>query len=301
MNTRQQEYILAIAEEGTMQHASERLFISQSTLSQTLLKLEKELGCQLFIRTARKMIPTKEGEAYIEGARQTLDIKEKTYKKIHEMMQERRTTYRIGVSSHDGIERFLIASSELQRRIDGIEIYAVEDTYKKLLQKLEDNSLNLLITTWNLLSEIPFPFQVLSEEEIMLVASSGMFQNRISAGQGIAWEELKNEKFILTPQGTTLRNMTDAVFSKLTFTPKVVCELNHVPATLRMVEQKDVLAFLPKGLCKPSETLEYYSLIPKLIRYQLIVYNHETECDEVMQDFIHLLHNLDKTARLRYT
>lgn len=289
MNTRQQEYILAIAEEGNIQHASERLFISQSTLSQTLLKLEKELGCQLFIRTARRMVPTKEGELYIAGARQMLEIKERTYRNIHEIMHERRTTYRIGVSSHDGIERFLIASSELQRRMDAVEIYAVEDTYKNLLQKLEDSTLNLLITTWNSLNDIPFPFQVLSEEEIMLVAPKGKFLKMADEDQGIGWNELKNEKLILTPPGTTLRNMTDAVFSRLMFEPKVVCELNHVPATLQMVQQKNVLAFLPKGLCAPSDHLEYFSLFPKLIRYQLLIYNHETECDEVMQDFIRLL------------
>lgn len=291
MNTRQQEYILAIAEEENIQRASERLFISQSTLSQTLLKLEKELGCQLFIRTARKMVPTKEGVVYIDGARQMLTIKENTYKNIHNMRNERRTSYRIGVSSHEGIERFLVASSKLQKRMNGIEIYAVEDTYKNLLQKLSDNTLNLLITTWNLLSDIPFPFQVLSEEEIMLVASSGKYPDRTAGNQSIPWEDLKNESLILTPPGTTLRNMTDAVFSKMMMNPKVVCELNHVPATLRMVEHKHVLAFLPKGLCKPSCQLSYFSLFPKLIRYQIIVYNHETECDEVMQDFIRLLHD----------
>lgn len=44
MNTRQLEYILAIAEEKNILRASEKLFISQSTLSQTLINLEKELG-----------------------------------------------------------------------------------------------------------------------------------------------------------------------------------------------------------------------------------------------------------------
>ena len=37
MNTRQLEYILAIAEEKNILRASEKLFISQSTLSQTLI------------------------------------------------------------------------------------------------------------------------------------------------------------------------------------------------------------------------------------------------------------------------
>ena len=291
MNTRQQEYILAIFEEQNMQRASERLFISQSTLSQTLLKLEKELGCQLFIRTPRKMLPTEVGRIYIEGARQSLDIKHRTYQKIFDFLNERKTSYRIGVSSHEGIERFLEASSLLQKEFDGIEIYAIEDTFKNLIQKLRDNYLDLLIVTWNSLEDIPMPFQVLSEEEIFLVSPKGKFSKTLDNTYEIRWDNLKNEKMILPPPGTALRNMTDSAFNNLPFTPKVLYEINNVSATLRMVQEKNVIAFLPKGLCSPSEDLDYFSLDPRLIRYQIIVYCHSAENDPIMQIFIQQLHH----------
>ena len=65
MNTRQLEYILAIAEEKNILRASEKLFISQSTLSQTLINLEKELGTPLFIRNQRELAITEAGQYYI--------------------------------------------------------------------------------------------------------------------------------------------------------------------------------------------------------------------------------------------
>ncbi len=61
MNTRQMEYIIEIANERNMQRAANKMFVSQSTLSQTLSKLEKELNCQLFTRNIREMIPTRAG------------------------------------------------------------------------------------------------------------------------------------------------------------------------------------------------------------------------------------------------
>ena len=55
MDLRQIQYIVAIAEENNITRAAEKLYITQSALNQQLLKLEKELGVQLFhrSRTAR--------------------------------------------------------------------------------------------------------------------------------------------------------------------------------------------------------------------------------------------------------
>ena len=68
MDLRQIEYILKIAEENNITRAAQKLFISQSALNQQLLKLEKELGVQLFHRSRTNWRPTKAGEIYLEGA-----------------------------------------------------------------------------------------------------------------------------------------------------------------------------------------------------------------------------------------
>ena len=52
MDTKQIEYILKIAEEGNITHAAEKLFLTQPALNQQLLRLEKELGTRLFVRSA---------------------------------------------------------------------------------------------------------------------------------------------------------------------------------------------------------------------------------------------------------
>jgi DNA-binding transcriptional LysR family regulator len=51
MDLKQLEYIIKIAEENNITRAAEKLFITQSALNQQLLKLEKELGTQLFYRS----------------------------------------------------------------------------------------------------------------------------------------------------------------------------------------------------------------------------------------------------------
>lgn len=69
MNTRELEYILAIAKEKSISKAAEKLYVTQPALSLFLTRLESQLGTPLFIRGASGLIPTFAGERYIQMSR----------------------------------------------------------------------------------------------------------------------------------------------------------------------------------------------------------------------------------------
>ncbi|NYE08797.1 DNA-binding transcriptional LysR family regulator [Bacillus niacini] len=71
------EYMIKIAEENNITKAAEKLFITQSALNQQLLKLEKELGTQLFVRSRSNWHLTQAGEVYIENAKKMIQIQKK--------------------------------------------------------------------------------------------------------------------------------------------------------------------------------------------------------------------------------
>ena len=50
MNLKEQEYVCALAENGTITAAAKELFISQPALTASINKLEEELGVKLFDR-----------------------------------------------------------------------------------------------------------------------------------------------------------------------------------------------------------------------------------------------------------
>ena len=85
MDFRQLEYIVAIAENKSISKAAETLFISQSGLNQQLIKLEKELGLQLFDRNKHFLRPTKAGEIYVKNAIEILKIKRNTYTELGDL------------------------------------------------------------------------------------------------------------------------------------------------------------------------------------------------------------------------
>lgn len=69
MDIKNPEYILEIArQQSSSPGAAEKLFVTQSTLSQYLLKLEAELGTPLFLRDKNCLTPTDAGRIYLQAA-----------------------------------------------------------------------------------------------------------------------------------------------------------------------------------------------------------------------------------------
>ena len=68
MELKELTYLRVIAEEKSISKAAERLFMAQSSLSQSLHSMEAELGGTLFIRTSSGVRPTESGKLAIEFA-----------------------------------------------------------------------------------------------------------------------------------------------------------------------------------------------------------------------------------------
>lgn len=65
-------YVAALARLHSFSRAAEVLYISQSSLSQQIAKLEKEIGYPLFLRTTKYVQITPEGALFLEQAKRVL-------------------------------------------------------------------------------------------------------------------------------------------------------------------------------------------------------------------------------------
>lgn len=53
MDLKELNYVVTVANEGSISRAAEKLFMSQSSLSQAIRVLEQDLGTSVFVRTTR--------------------------------------------------------------------------------------------------------------------------------------------------------------------------------------------------------------------------------------------------------
>lgn len=76
VETRELRYFVAVAEESHIGRAAQRLRMAQPPLSRAIAQLERRLGADLFVRTARGVTLTNAGETLLREGRVALDAVE---------------------------------------------------------------------------------------------------------------------------------------------------------------------------------------------------------------------------------
>ena len=87
MELRHIRYFLAVAEEGSFTKAADKLCIAQPPLSRQIRDLEEELDAQLFIRKARGLALTEEGERFLQYALRIRQLSDQSVEDIREMSE----------------------------------------------------------------------------------------------------------------------------------------------------------------------------------------------------------------------
>lgn len=89
MRIEQLKYFVEVARCGSIRKASEHLFMAQQSLSQSVKKLETELGVSLLERSLGGVTLTREGEAVLSFAEAVLAEQDKLYDLLRDIAEKR--------------------------------------------------------------------------------------------------------------------------------------------------------------------------------------------------------------------
>jgi len=99
MELRHLRYFVAVAEEGSVTRAAERLGIQQPPLGLQIRALEDELGVQLFDRQPKRLSLNAAGVVFLERARQVLAVAEEAVEHVRRFDQGERGRLTVGFTS----------------------------------------------------------------------------------------------------------------------------------------------------------------------------------------------------------
>lgn len=273
MDIKYLNYIIEIAEQKNITHAAENLFVSQSTLSQHLAKIETELKTPLFTRQKSSLELTEAGKLYVDSAKTVVNIQKNLYKNIENLSS--RGKIKVGITSLWGMEMLTDILPLFQKKFPNITIEIDKNKCDKLLNNIKTGKIDIAIVA---VTEDDYSInehELLREEEIVLVTKSDsdkmkFFEGKTSITNDEFINHFSNDSFILSDIGSTLRKVTNRFFSENSLVPKIICEINNNDVILDMVSKMDCSSFIPIMYAKNREDLCYFNIIPKIKRINIL-------------------------------
>ena len=154
MDLKELNYVVTVANEGSISRAAEKLFMSQSSLSQAIRVLEQDLGTSVFVRTTRGVRPTAAGDAFISHAKQILQQYRTACSEAADIENLNGGTMIFGISTYRGtyllppvLKRFRTLYPKVHVEICEMDSIDLED---QLLEGLLDLALIAAIRSWTL-------------------------------------------------------------------------------------------------------------------------------------------------------
>ncbi len=202
MNLRDLRYIVAVAELGQFGRAATACNVSQPTLSGQILKLEEELGVQIFERDGRVARVTERGEAIVAHARRVVGAADDLKSAAAAARDPLEGPIRLGIIATVGpyLAPFLLPAAA--RDLPQAPIRLVEDLTGHLLPLLVDGKLDAAIIATDppndRLEEI-----ALYDEPFSLMAPAG---HPLAKRKAVRVSEIDPRSLLLLADGHCLRD-----------------------------------------------------------------------------------------------
>jgi LysR family hydrogen peroxide-inducible transcriptional activator len=276
MELSQLRYVLAVAEAGNFTRAAARANVAQPSLSQQIIKLERELGHKLFHRLSRKAVLTEAGTAFVERARRILFEVEDATKELGDSPTFER---KITVGAIPTLAPYLLPGliARCRKRHPNLQVNIREDFKTTLIREMLDGELDLALVALPM-EEASIQVEVLWREPLLLVVAR---DHPLASKQGVTAADLARESFILLGSSSSLAAQVRRFFGDHHFEPRIASRCAQVatvkalvatgagisilPAGARFADERDALAYVALSDAEPFREI---AVLKHMQRYQ---------------------------------
>ncbi|WP_414941002.1 LysR family transcriptional regulator [Amycolatopsis sp. cmx-11-51] len=203
MSLRQYEYALAVAEEGSVTAAAERLHVAQPSVSQQIRGLERELGVKLFARTPTGLVPTVVGRAFLREAEVAVRASRRARATARAGAEDLVGELVVTVQMGFGTRQLPGALSALRRRFPRLEVTLFEEPSAAEMERLSRKGV-LDLALMAACEQSPEDAHHLGHEEFVVVLGAG---HRLLTADRVELRELAGEPWVRFDRDSALDNV----------------------------------------------------------------------------------------------
>lgn len=223
MELLQLRYFLAVAESEHMTNTAKQLHIAQPALTQSIHRLEQELGVSLFERAGRGIRLSPAGAYVRDRVKPAMETLENVARDVQLFQQGEQGVVRVGVHAASGVA------------IDGIAAYSELNPHVsfEITQDERERHRDVIVTTItprgsstveNAVEKTPFSERI----GIAVPASSAL-------GDTASLADFANERFIALAGSRRFREVCDTFCARRAFTPHIAFESDNPLVVKKMI------------------------------------------------------------------
>ncbi|WP_231509522.1 LysR family transcriptional regulator [Streptosporangium roseum] len=245
MELRQLEYFVAVAEEQNFTRAAERVHISQSGVSAQIRQLERELGAELFDRSARTATLTVAGKAALGHARAALAAAGALGQAVGEVTDLIRGRLTVGMVIGCTVTPLFDALAAFHRAHPGVEISLLEDNSDRLIEGVRAGALDLALVGTATATPAGLDALTIISERLVAAVPAG---HPLTEQRRVTLRDLSAYPIVCMPPGTGLRTVFDQACAAQGIQPVIALQASAADAIADLAARGLAVAVLSDSM-----------------------------------------------------
>ena len=296
MNTTSEQYMIALAQEGSFTAAAKKLGISQSGLCGWLDRLEMQLDTKLVMRSRKGIILTPAGEIYLSGSRRMLAVQQHMEVELACLDSGELPCLRVAGTPSGGAQVFAGIFGDFTEHFPEVQLQFVESYNRTALELVEAGKVDFALCS------LPDPDVCKAEclvkrsSELIVVMPDSYPMGYDAASlepdeelPDIPLHHLDQIPFMMPSEDMSYYPALQQLFRNAGIRPRVIFQSSNTGILYRMVCNGCGAAIVPRRILSPEDHVSGFSLNPRLYNYACLAIHSKTEKTPAWRYLLELL------------
>jgi LysR family hydrogen peroxide-inducible transcriptional activator len=242
MELHQLRYFVAVAQAGNFTRAAGRCHVSQPSLSQQILKLERTLGQPLFSRLGRRAVLTDAGRMLLDRATSILATVDDAERRLRAGDQIH--SGRLAIGAIPTIAPYLLPPTlqSFVKRCPNVELIVREDVTTHLVSAVVEGELDMALVALPI-SDEHLTAEPLFTERLLLAMPPG---HALAKRRRVTIEALSGERFILLGEMHCLGEQVLNLCRAHECQPQIACRSAQIATIQSLIALGQGISILPE-------------------------------------------------------